>query len=119
MPASSSIDLSQASTSERHGAATKLLAQLEREVLPGYLAAQRWFAGKGAGEPTVKITEIGRWQQKQQMWLLLVASAQFPAAEAQEYLIPLALQWGAERAGTHAANTLARVRQRAGDDQHA
>jgi maltose alpha-D-glucosyltransferase/alpha-amylase len=47
------------------------------------------------------------------MWLLLVASAQFPAAEAQEYLIPLALEWGTERAGTHAANTLARVRQRA------
>jgi len=47
------------------------------------------------------------------MWLLTVCSAQFPADQAQEYLIPLALEWGAERAGPHAASTLARVRQRA------
>ena len=107
------LDSFQVDAGERHGVAAKLLAQLEREVLPSYLSTQRWFAGKGSGEPTVKITEIGRWQQKQQMWLLTVCSAQFPADQAQEYLIPLALEWGAERAGPHAASTLARVRQRA------
>ena len=91
----------------------KLLAQLEREVAPSYLAAQRWFAGKGQGTPTVTITDIGRWQPKQQPWLLTVAAAQFPADTAQEYFLPLALEWGAERAGPHAAHALARVRQRA------
>ena len=98
---------------ERHGAAAKLLAQLAREAVPSYLATQRWFAAKGSGEPSVTITEIGRWQPKQQTWLLLVCSAQFPNDTPQEYLLPLALEWGAERAGPHAAHTLARVRQRA------
>jgi maltose alpha-D-glucosyltransferase/alpha-amylase len=97
---------------ERHKAPAKLLAQLEHEVLPGYLAAQRWFAGKGQGIPQVKITDLARWQQKQATWLLAVASTQFPADAAQEYFLPLALEWGAERAGPHAANALARVRQR-------
>jgi maltose alpha-D-glucosyltransferase/alpha-amylase len=98
---------------ERHGAAAKLLAQLEREVVPSYLSTQRWFAGKDAGHPSVTITEIGRWQTKQGMWLLLIASAQFPADAPHEYLLPLALDWGVERAGPHAAYSLAHVRQRA------
>ncbi|HEX7238273.1 MAG TPA: maltose alpha-D-glucosyltransferase [Gammaproteobacteria bacterium] len=106
------LDSFQVDSGERHGAAAKLLAQLEREVVPGYLTAQRWFAGKGAGTPSVTITEIGRWQPKQAVWLLLIVNAQFPADAPQEYLLPLALEWGAERAGPHAAQTLARVRQR-------
>jgi maltose alpha-D-glucosyltransferase/alpha-amylase len=97
---------------ERAAAAAKLLAQLEQDVAPGYLAMQRWFAGKGQGTPSVKFTEIARWQPRQQPWLLAVAAAQFPAAPAQEYFVPLALEWG-ERAGSPAAHGLARVRQRA------
>jgi maltose alpha-D-glucosyltransferase / alpha-amylase len=38
---------------ERQSAAVKLRNQLEREVMPGYIAPQRWFAGKGQGEPTL------------------------------------------------------------------
>jgi maltose alpha-D-glucosyltransferase/alpha-amylase len=102
---------------ERHGAATKLLAQLEREAVPSYLAAQRWFAGKDQGSPTVTITEIGRWQPKQVPWLLTIAAAQFPMDTAQEYFLPLALEWGGERAGPRAAHALARVRQRAATGQ--
>jgi maltose alpha-D-glucosyltransferase/alpha-amylase len=107
------IDSFQADGGDRQGAASKLLAQLARDVVPSYLATQRWFAGKGSGEPSVVITEIGRWQPKQQTWLLLVCSAQFPNDAPQEYLLPIALEWGGERAGPHAAQTLARVRQRA------
>jgi maltose alpha-D-glucosyltransferase/alpha-amylase len=107
------LDSFQVDAGERHGAAARLLSQLAHEVVPSYLATQRWFAGKGSGEPSVTITEIGRWQPKQQTWLLLVCSAQFPNDAPQEYLLPLALEWGAERAGPHAAHTLARVRQRA------
>ena len=107
------LDSFDGSGEARQGAATKLLAQLEREVLPSYLGMQRWFAGKGQGSPTVTITDIARWQPKQQPWLLTVAAAQFPADTAQEYFLPVALEWGAERAGSHAAHALARVRQRA------
>jgi maltose alpha-D-glucosyltransferase/alpha-amylase len=107
------LDSFQVDGGERHGAAAKLLAQLEREVMPNYLSKQRWFAGKSAGYPSVTITEMGRWQPKQGMWLLLIARAQFPADPPQEYLLPLALDWGAEHAGPHAALALAHVRQRA------
>jgi maltose alpha-D-glucosyltransferase / alpha-amylase len=99
---------------DRHrGAPAKLLPQLERDVLPGYLATQRWFAGKGQGTPQVTITDVAPWRQNEDSWLLMIASAQFPADAAQEYFLPLALEWGAERAGPHSANALARVRQRA------
>jgi maltose alpha-D-glucosyltransferase / alpha-amylase len=98
---------------ERQSASAKLSVQLEREVMPSYLATQRWFGGKGQGEPAVAITDVGRWQPKQELWLLTVVSAQFPSDNAQEYFLPLALEWGWERAGQHAAHTLARVRQRA------
>jgi maltose alpha-D-glucosyltransferase/alpha-amylase len=107
------LDSFQSGSADREIATAKLIAQLEREVVPGYLSAQRWFSGKGQGTPSVSITEIGRWQPRQDTWLLLVACAQFPADTAQEYLLPLSLEWGAERAGPHAAHTLARVRQRA------
>jgi len=107
------LDSFQVDGGERHGAAAKLLAQLEGEVVPSYLATQRWFAAKGAGQPSVTITEIGRWQPKQAMWLLLIASAQVPGEAPHEYLVPLALEWGVERAGPHAAHALAHVRQRA------
>jgi maltose alpha-D-glucosyltransferase/alpha-amylase len=107
------LDSFQADPDQRQGAAQKLREQLEREVIPSYLAGQRWFAGKGQGLPSVTVTDIGRWQRKQQTWLLMVVSAQFPADAAQQYLLPLALEWGSERAGPRAAHTLARVRQRA------
>jgi maltose alpha-D-glucosyltransferase/alpha-amylase len=102
-----------ASDERAQSGAAKLQAQLEQEVVPSYLAAQRWFAGKGQGSPTVAITDLGRWQTKQQLWLLTIVCAQFPSDGAQEYFLPLALEWGAEHAGPHAANALARARQRA------
>ncbi len=97
----------------RQEATAKLLAQLARDVAPGYLTAQRWFAGKSQGAPSVTFSDIGRWQPQQQPWLLTVATAQFSADAAHEYFLPLALEWGAERAGPHMAHMLARVRQRA------
>ena len=109
---SNGLDSFQAGPDGRQGAAAKLLAQLEREVVPSYLPTQRWFAGKSQGAPSVTITDIGRWQLGQETWLLLVASAQFSADASQEYFLPLALEWGSERAGPHVPQTLARVRQR-------
>ncbi len=109
----SGLDSFNTDPSERQGGAAKLKLQLEREVVPSYLAAQRWFAGKSQGPPSVTIMELVRWQPKQETWLLLLVSAQFPADAPQDYLLPLALEWGGERAGPHTAHTLARVRQRA------
>jgi maltose alpha-D-glucosyltransferase/alpha-amylase len=98
---------------ERLETAAKLRGQIEHDVAPGYLAAQRWFAGKGQGTASVTFSDIGRWQPSQQPWLLTVMAAQFAADSAHEYFVPLALEWGAERAGTHVVHALARVRQRA------
>ena len=61
----SGLDSFSGDPAERQGAAAKLKLQLEREVVPSYLAAQRWFAGKSQGPPSVTITDIVRWQPKQ------------------------------------------------------
>jgi maltose alpha-D-glucosyltransferase/alpha-amylase len=109
----SGLDSFNSDPTERQGGAAKLRLQLEREVVPSYLAAQRWFAGKSFGPPSVTITDLVRWQPKQDTWQLLLVSAQFPTDAPQDYLLPLALEWGGERVGPRAAHALARVRQRA------
>jgi maltose alpha-D-glucosyltransferase/alpha-amylase len=102
-----------ATAEDRRASATKLVAQLEHEVLPSYLAGQRWFAAKSQGTPVVAIAEIERWQTSDDVWLLTIVTAQTGDEPPQEYFMPIALEWGAERAGPRATHTLARVRQRA------
>jgi maltose alpha-D-glucosyltransferase/alpha-amylase len=98
---------------ERAVMARKLVMQLEREALPPYLTAQRWFAGKGAQTSETSF-ELGcHWETARGEWLLGSADVRFANGEPQRYFMPLALDWGRERAGTVAAHTLARVRQHA------
>jgi maltose alpha-D-glucosyltransferase/alpha-amylase len=107
-----SFDVASAAETRRH-MAEKLLRQLETEVVPEYLERQRWFAAKEQGEFTVAMHGLCRWQTARSQWLLAFASARFAAEEPQEYFLPLAVDWGRERAGPAAAHALARVRQHA------
>jgi maltose alpha-D-glucosyltransferase/alpha-amylase len=102
-----------AAAADRQPAAAKLLTQLEREALPSYVAAQRWFAAKTQGTPAVAITEMARWQTDEDVWLLAIGTAQAGNEAPQEYFLPIALEWGGERAGPRAPYALAHVRQRA------
>jgi maltose alpha-D-glucosyltransferase/alpha-amylase len=102
-----------AAAGARRPQAQKLLETLGREAMPQYLQAQRWYAGKEQAAPQIAVEVAGRWQTSRGDWLLAFARAQFSAAEEQLYFLPLAIDWGRERAGAIAAHAVARVRQHA------
>jgi maltose alpha-D-glucosyltransferase / alpha-amylase len=98
---------------ERQAAATRLVQQLEKEALPGYLAKQRWFAGKNRHLENLRISASCQWRGARGSWLLAFVDSYFGDGSSQRYFLPLAIDWGPERAGAAAAAAVARVRQRA------
>jgi maltose alpha-D-glucosyltransferase/alpha-amylase len=99
----------------RIGMAEKLRAQLEREVLPGYLESQRWYAEKGGKIARAALAEHVLWQSGGHQWLLGIVETEGSAGPAR-YFLPLALAWEdgeEERVRSLAAATVARVRQQA------
>jgi maltose alpha-D-glucosyltransferase/alpha-amylase len=90
--------------------------QLEREVLPAFLAQQRWFAAKGAAVERVALREQDEWRTAEGSWLLAMARVELGDGSHQTYSLPLALAFedhdpARVEALLHA--TVARVRQRA------
>ena len=89
--------------------------QLERDVLPRVLPAQRWFADPAQAITQVTLRQRGEWSGPGGDWLLAVADVVLADGTAHAYSLPLALAWetgdGAALA-TLAHCTLARVRQR-------
>ena len=69
------------------------LQQLQRDVLPEFLARQRWFAGKGRG--TIRIREIAAigsiGGEPNQLTILEAEGAE---GDEQRYLLPLTVMWG-------------------------
>ncbi len=107
----------------RSGLATRLRSQLEERVLPQYIAAQRWFAGKGVGVARARLADHATWTAKSGEWLIALidvesggGGAAAGAAESARYFVPLTLafqdheepQWGRLQAAA-----VARVRQQA------
>jgi len=93
----------------RGAAAGKLRAQLEEQVLPRFIAAQRWFADKGAPVQSTRLADHGEWQQ----WLLAIFTAE-PAGT--HYFLPLVFGFeGMEESRWSKLQpaALARVRQQA------
>ncbi|MCI0409216.1 MAG: putative maltokinase, partial [Acidobacteria bacterium] len=101
----------------RRAMAEKLHRQLEHEVLPGFLAAQRWFAAKGERIARVELFKSVEWSQDKGSWLLARVRVHLDGTKAQTYFLPLAIAWekkgGEEHMRQAAACTLAKVRQRA------
>jgi len=66
-------------------------ASLEREALPPWLAAQRWFAGKEGGAGRVRVRSLGLLEAagRGTYWLASVRAAE--SDDARAYLIPFAL----------------------------
>jgi len=91
----------------RIGMAEKLGAQLEREVLPRYIAEQRWYAAKGTPVESAPLADYAIWKS----WLVAL-----PKVGDTRYFIPMTLAWEDsedERIKSLAPVTLARVRQQA------
>jgi maltose alpha-D-glucosyltransferase/alpha-amylase len=96
--------------------ASRVREQLEREVLPGFLNAQRWFAAKGRTPESLKIAGQIDWTAEGSTWFIAVIRLELKDEPPHLYSLPLALAWvdeGYDGTINRANYTLARVRQRA------
>ncbi|MBN9463401.1 MAG: maltose alpha-D-glucosyltransferase [Burkholderiales bacterium] len=101
--------------------AEKTREQLERQVLPGYLAHQRWFAGKDTRLAQVRLREFDVLAEGEHDWLMAIVETMgtpegSDAAPPASYFLPLSLVWGdMEEAPVRAlgAAVLAKVRRQA------
>jgi maltose alpha-D-glucosyltransferase/alpha-amylase len=94
----------------RIGMAEKLRAELETQVLPRYVEAQRWYAAKDEPVKRAVLADHAIWQEGAVGWLLGVFEI-----EKQDYFVPLAMAWEEEEDSMRAlaAGTVARIRQQA------
>lgn len=91
-------------------------SQLQQEVLPGFLLAQRWFAAKGHAIDRAEATLDAEWAASGGSWLLALVDVDSKDGSVGRYFVPMSLLWedGSEdkvRPLLH--RTLAKVRQRA------
>ena len=73
--------------------ADKVRAQLEREVLPAFIAERRWFAGKGQGVRRVELTDYAEWKPGARGWLVALTRVESGEGDTQSYFLPLTLAW--------------------------
>jgi len=94
----------------RIGMAEKLRVQLETQVLPAFLEAQRWYAQKGEAVPRALVRDYVIWNIGPISWLLAWIEVKDCL-----YFLPLALAWEDEEEQMKALSlaTVARVRQQA------
>ena len=96
--------------------AARVRTMLERQILPDFLAARRWYAGKGRTIASARLAEQDEWNTPSGSWLLGFAQVEFTDGETQNYALPLALAWedsDSERLPALRYCTLAQVRQHA------
>jgi maltose alpha-D-glucosyltransferase/alpha-amylase len=99
----------------RIGLAEKTRAQLERDLLPGFLRRQRWYAAKTEKLERVAIVESAVLESRRQEWLLAITETSGPSGSAR-YFVPLVLAYDdddEERTRTLAAQAVSKVRQQA------
>src|SRR5437867_7188790 len=63
--------------------AEKVRAQLEREVLPQFVAAQRWYAAKGEPLTRVVLSDHIEWSKERSSWLIALCRTERDGGEAQ------------------------------------
>ena len=75
--------------------AEKVRAQFEREVLPRFVKAQRWFAAKGETIRRVALVDHVEWTHDGRSSLLALVRVQTGAegTPGDPYFLPLALAW--------------------------
>jgi len=101
--------------SSRKAMAQKLHERLTHDVLPNFLATQRWFAAKGEIVESMEITMPALWKERGD-WLLARLNINLANGEMQEYSLPLALAWekdGEDYIHALGSHALVKVRSRA------
>jgi len=99
----------------RIGMADKARAQLEQDVLPGYLASQHWFAARATTPPLARILDHCLWDAAGEQWMLTLLNVGTHDG-TQHYFVPLSLAWDdrdEEKQRTLAPAVVAKVRQQA------
>jgi maltose alpha-D-glucosyltransferase/alpha-amylase len=99
----------------RIGMAQKVREQLEVDVLPRYVATQRWYGAKGEKVKRARLADHVVWEVGGESWLIAQLEVE-GGPETARYLVPLALAWedrDEARMKSLAPATLAKVRQQA------
>jgi maltose alpha-D-glucosyltransferase/alpha-amylase len=99
----------------RMGLATKTRNQFETDVLPSFVAAQRWYSAKGTAIERAALADHAIWEHGGERWLMALVDLQ-GVPETPRYFVPMALSWeerDEERTRLLAVNAVARVRQQA------
>jgi maltose alpha-D-glucosyltransferase/alpha-amylase len=96
----------------------KVRAQLEREVLPAFVAERRWYAGKGRAVRSVLLADHAEWVHGDAMSLLALVRVQTEddPGHGEPYFLPMTLAWedrDEERRRALAPSAIAKVRQQA------
>ncbi|MBI3938660.1 MAG: maltose alpha-D-glucosyltransferase [Betaproteobacteria bacterium] len=94
--------------------AEKVRAQLETEVLPRYIAAQRWHAGVPLQR--IALADHAEWGGERASWLVALFRMEGDGGESHFCFLPLTLAWEdaeEERMRRLAPATVAKVRQQA------
>ena len=93
----------------------KARTQLEREVLPEFVAGRRWYAAKNAAVERVALVDYVEWRLADRAWLVAIAVVEAPGGEPQSYFLPMMLAWEPSDDQQRALLplTIAKVRQQA------
>ena len=100
----------------RRALAQKVRTQLEQEVVPRFLPAQRWFAAKAEGIRSTALLDHAEWGKGRSHWMLALFGVEGTQGGASTYFLPLSLAWeDGDEAHLRALlpSTVAKVRQRA------
>jgi maltose alpha-D-glucosyltransferase/alpha-amylase len=96
----------------------KAREKLEREVLPEYLRAQRWFGGKGRRINSLRFADCGEYPTSGSRVFLLLLEVTFTDGQTDRYFLPLGVtkRDSAERITSCAASLqIARLRGSGGE----
>ena len=92
----------------------RIADQLMRDVLPSFVAMQRWFAAKDKAIDTVHVVDAPVLKERGDGWLMPIIELTLADGTAQRYLLPLATHWD-ELAATTVSPllpyTLAKIRR--------
>jgi len=96
--------------------AEKVRNQLEEDALPRFVAAQRWYGGKGEAVRRVVMMDHVEWGNEYGKWLVAMFRIENPGGTTQNCFLPLTLAWengDEERIRAMLPVSVAKVRQQA------
>ncbi|MCC7410899.1 MAG: maltose alpha-D-glucosyltransferase [Gammaproteobacteria bacterium] len=100
----------------RRGRDQRLRHQIEREVLPLWLANKRWYAAKAQRIEQIRLDALNELRDGRDVWWLGAVTVTLEGGESQTYFLPLGIAWengDEELVRSARPATLAKVRYKA------